>query len=321
VLLTCQSAAAVLAILVAADILTGLVEPWHLLVAAFLNGSLLSIMTPTQQALTPSLVAREDLTNAIGLTSAGGNMARIFGPSLAGVIIGFSSTGFAFVLQAIALIVAFVLISRARFPERQRATTVKPVAALDGLAYILRRDDLRVLFRLVFIPTFFAFPYIQFLNVFAVDVLDIGAVRLGIMMATSGVGAVTGSLIVAGRRTTTGQGPMLFALTIIYGLVILGLSAVRIFPLTLPCLFLGGVLGSMFMSQNNALVQHRIPDEMRGRVLGAYMLNQGLLPLGALPMGILAGATSIPVAMATGAALTVIATVALALSGRTWRTL
>jgi MFS family permease len=321
VLLICQAAAAALATLVAVDILTGIVEPWHLLIAAFLNGSLLSIMTPTQQALTPSLVAREDLTNAIGLTSAGNNMARIFGPSLAGVIIGFSSTGIAFLLQAIALIIAFLLISRARFPERHRTTTVKPAAALDGLAYILRRVDLRVLFLLAFIPTFFAFPYIQFLNVFAVDVLDIGAARLGIMMATSGVGAVTGSLIIAGRRTTTGQGPLLFALTIIYGLVILGLSAVRIFPLTLPCLFMGGVLGSMFMSQNNALVQHRIPDEMRGRVLGAYMLNQGLLPLGALPMGILAGATSVPIAMAVGASLTVVATVVLALTSPTWRTI
>jgi MFS family permease len=321
VLLSCQAAAAVLAIIVAADILSGFVEPWHLLVAAFLNGSLLSIMTPTQQALTPSLVAREDLTNAIGLTSAGNNMARIFGPSLAGLVIGFSSTGIAFLMQATALVVAFFLIARARFPERQRTTTVKPAAALDGLSYILRRDDLRVLFILAFIPTFFTFPYIQFLNVFAVDILHIGAARLGIMMATSGVGAVTGSLIVAGRRSSTAQGPLLFALTVIYGVVILVLSAVRIFPLTLPLLFMGGVLGAMFMSQNNALVQHRISDEMRGRVLGAYMLNQGLLPLGALPMGIIAGASSVPIAMAVGASLTVVATVLLAVVSPAWRTL
>jgi len=320
VLLICQAAAAVLATLVAIDILAGLVEPWHLLVAAFLNGSLLSIMTPTQQALTPSLVPREDLTNAIGLTSAGHNMARIFGPSLDGVVIGFSSTGIAFLMQAIALVIAFLLIARARFPQRERTiATVKPTAALDGLAFILRRDDLRVLFLLVLIPTFFTFPYIQFLNVFAVDVLDIGAAKLGVMMATSGVGAVTGSLIIAGRRTVTAQGPLLLALTVIYGVVILALSAVRVFPLTLPFLFMGGVLGSMFMSQNNALVQHRISDDMRGRVLGAYMLNQGLLPLGALPMGILAGATSVPIAMAVGASLTIVTTTLLAVTAPAWR--
>jgi MFS family permease len=320
VLLICQAAAAILASLVAVDILAGLVEPWHLLIAAFLNGSLLAIMTPTQQALTPSLVPREDLTNAIGLTSAGNNMARVFGPSLAGMIIGFSNTGIAFLLQAAALILAFVLIARARFPKRERAISiVKPTAALDGLAYILRRDDLRVLFLLVLIPTFFTFPYIQFLNVFAVDVLGIGAAKLGVMMATSGVGAVTGSLIIAGRRTVTAQGRLLLALTIIYGVVIFGLSMVRSFPLTIPFLFLGGVLGSMFMSQNNALVQHRISDEMRGRVLGAYMLNQGLLPLGALPMGILAGATSVPFAMAVGASLTIVATILVALTSNAWR--
>ena len=119
----------------------------------------------------------------------------------------------------------------------------------------------------------------------------------------------------------TAQGRLLLALTIIYGVVIFGLSMVRSFPLTIPFLFLGGVLGSMFMSQNNALVQHRISDEMRGRVLGAYMLNQGLLPLGALPMGILAGATSVPIAMAVGALLTIIATVVLALTNPAWRSL
>jgi hypothetical protein len=60
---------------------------------------------------------------------------------------------------------------------------------------------------------------------------------------------------------------------------------------------------------------------MRGRVLGAYMLNQGLLPLGALPMGIIAGASSVPIAMAVGASLTVVATVLLAIVSPAWRTL
>lgn len=321
VLLFCQGFAAILAVVMAVDVMAGTVEPWHLLIAAFLNGSLLSILTPTQQAITPSLVAREDLTNAIGLTSAGGNATRVIGPSIAGAIIGASSAGPAFLVQAMALGFAFVLVTRTKFPEQIRGGTVKIRAALDGISYVLRRDDLRALFFLAVIPNLFTFPYIQFLNVYARDVLDIGAGGLGLLMACSGSGAVVGSLVVAGRRSTKRQGRALILLTVAYGVVIIGVSASRHLQLAMPLLFIGGFLGSCFMSQNNALVQHRITDEVRGRVMAAYMLVNGLLPLGAMPMGVIAGAMSVPIAIAIGASLTVTLTLWLGLRATVLRTL
>lgn len=321
VLLFCQGAAVVLAVIMAVDVMSGAVEPWHLLIAAFINGSLLSILTPTQQAITPALVAREDLTNAIGLTSAGGNATRVVGPSLAGAIIGASSAGPAFLIQAIALAIAFVLIAKTQFPAQIRGGAVRIRAALDGMAYVLKRDDLRALFLLAVIPNLFTFPYIQFLNVFARDVLEIGAGGLGLLMACSGSGAVVGSLVVAGRRSTKRQGRALILLTITYGVVIIGVSASRHLTLAMPLLFIGGFLGSCFMAQNNALVQHRITDEVRGRVMAAYMLVNGLLPLGAMPMGVIAGAISVPIAIAIGASLTVLLTLWLGLRAPVLRTL
>jgi hypothetical protein len=186
---------------------------------------------------------------------------------------------------------------------------------------VLRRDDLRALFFLAVIPNLFTFPYIQFLNVFARDVLDIGAGGLGLLMACSGSGAVVGSLVVAGRRSTKAQGTALILLTIVYGLVIIGVSASRHLALAMPLLFIGGFLGSCFMAQNNALVQHRITDDVRGRVMAAYMLVNGLLPLGAMPMGVIAGAISVPIAIAIGASLTVLLTLWLGLRAPVLRTL
>lgn len=309
VLMSCQALAAAVAVILSLVIIAGWIEPWHLLIAAFANGSLLAVMTPAQQAITPSLVERRDLTNAIGLTSAGLNLARIFGPSLAGVVIALAGVGPAFLIQAIALAAAFFMILRADFPKLEaRRGVMNASAVLEGLRYVRQRPDLRVLFFLAFIPTFFTFPYIQFLNVFVVDVLEIGAGALGVMMATSGVGALTGSLVVAGRKSTTHLGPLLFGFILIYGASIFTLSTLRSFPATIPFLFLGGFLGATFMGQNNAAVQHRITDEVRGRVLGAYFLNSGLLPLGALPMGLVANSFGVPVAMAIGASLTIIAT-------------
>ena len=313
VLMFCQCAAAILAIIVAIDVISGFVAPWHLLIAAFLNGSLLSVLSPTQQAMTPSLVDREALTNAIGLSSAGNNMTRVFGPSLAGAIIGLTGTGEAFIVQALALASAFVLIAMTRFPRQEPTQRVmRPGAALEGIRYIFSQPVLRGLFLLVMIPTFFAFPYIQFLNVFARDILKIGPSGLGLLMACSGSGAVIGSLVVARGRQAEGQGMMLIGTTILYASLILMMSASRSIWITMPLLIAAGGIGSWFMAQNNALVQHRITEEVRGRVMSAYMLNNGLLPLGAMPMGIIAGATSVPIAVATGATMTIVMTVLLA---------
>ncbi|MFM9106588.1 MAG: MFS transporter, partial [Chloroflexota bacterium] len=89
----CQSAALAVALVIAADVIGGWVRPWHLIVFGLLNGSLQALLNPTQQSLVPSLVDRQDLTNAIGLMSAGQNMTRVLGPSLAGLVIGLVGTG------------------------------------------------------------------------------------------------------------------------------------------------------------------------------------------------------------------------------------
>ena len=89
----------------------------------------------------------------------------------------------------------------------------------------------------------------------------------------------------------------------------------------MPLLIAGGAIGAWYMAQNNSLVQHRITEDVRGRVLSAYMLNYGLLPLGAMPMGIIAGATSVPIAVAVGASITILLTLLLAVTSPAVRSL
>ena len=225
-LLICQALAAALAVAVATVVILDLVEPWQLLIAAFLNGSLQATMTPTQQSIVPALVERRDLTNAIALNSAGFNMTRAGGPFVAGALIGVAiGAGSAFVLQAIALVVSFFLIIRIHLPAhlpRRAAGGVK--SAFDGIRLIARRDDLRALFLLACIPTFFVFPYIQFLSIFARDILEIGAAGMGLLMGASGLGAVTGSLLTAKRRDTAGAGRLNVILTVIYGVFVVGIA-------------------------------------------------------------------------------------------------
>ncbi len=297
-LLMCQALAALLAITVATDVLGGWVRAWHLPLVAFANGSLQAVLAPTQQSLVPALVARADLTNAIGLTSAGQNMTRIVGPSLAGAVIGWGGVGPAFLIQAAALGAAFAMVSKISFPKR--GGTAGPRGAFDGIRLIFARPELRGLFLLACIPTLFVFPYVHLLPVFARDVLRIGASGLGLLMAASGAGAVVGSLLVAARRSA-GTGRAVLTLAVGYGGVVAAIALSPSVWLSLPLLFCAGLMGSSFMSTSNVLLQHRIGDEVRGRVMGAYLLTFGLMPLGVLPMGLAAGRFGAPTAVATGA--------------------
>ncbi|MBA3413616.1 MAG: MFS transporter, partial [Chloroflexia bacterium] len=301
-MLVCQALATVLALVVAADVISGRVTLWHLVLAAFLTGSLQALLNPTQQSLVPSLVDRPALTNAIGLMSAGQNLTRVAGPSLAGVIIGAFGVGPTFLVQAAAVAVAFVMVRSIALPRRL-ADAGSPRGVLDGIRLIAARPDLRGLFLLAALPAVLVFPYVGFLNVFARDVLGIGAEGLGMLMAASGSGAVVGSLMVAGRGRAEGMGRWLLGGTLAYCGVIMAMTFSRTLWLTLPLLFLAGFLGASFMSSNNSVIQHRIADEVRGRVMGAYLLTWGLMPLGALPLGLVAERIGTPLAVFGGGVL------------------
>lgn len=311
VLLACQSAGAVIALILAVDIFAGTVQPWHLLVTAFLNGSVLSLMMPTQQSLVPALIDRSDLTNAIALMSAGQNMTRVAGPSLAGAMIGWWGVGPAFVSQAVMLAVAFFFIYRIDLPARP--TRVVSAGMFDGLRIIFRIPELRVLFLMVAITMFFVFPYMSFINVFARDILMIGAGGLGFLMAASGAGAVVGALLVAARGRVEGIGPTLLTLSILYGVVVVGVAISTSTLLTAVLLFAAGMMGAVIFSLNNSLVQHKIDDDVRGRVMSAYFLTFGLMPLGALPMGLIAGQFGTPLAVGGGAIISSVLVALLAL--------
>lgn len=301
ILLLCQIIAATCAVLISVDVLTGAVRPWHLLLFAFVNGSLQAIMNPAQQAIVPSLVSRHRLTNGIALMSAGQNMTRVVGPSVAGAIIGVAGTGAAFLCQAVALIVALVLLGTARFPDISVKGAVTSLGSVfDGARIVWNRSDIRAIITLVSITILLVFPYMSFLPVFARDVLGVGPEGLGILMAASGLGAVLGSIYVATRKQHV-SGKTFTISGIVYGFIIAGFALAPNLFWALPLLVAGGFLGSAYVSSINASIQHRISDEVRGRVMSIYMLTWGFTPIGAIIIGELASRHGISVTVAVTA--------------------
>jgi predicted MFS family arabinose efflux permease len=302
-LIGCQISGAIIALTIALAIGSSTIAPWHLLVTAVLNGSLLAVSVPATQALVPSLVERDDLTNALGLNAAGGSSTRIIGPSLGGVIIGAVGTAGCFLVQAAGLLIAAVLSLFMRTNEMhgrqlQQAAAPKRRNRLS----VIRQDRMMVgLLLQAVAPGLLAYPVLAFIPVLARDHLGLGPAGLGLLMAASGVGAVLGSVIVAMLGTYPHKGRLLMVIGSIYGFV---LTAFAQSPWALVSGLLFACSSCLGVSHNaltTALLQARAPEELRGQVTGALTLSFGLSPIGALGIGQLAEQIGVSNAISCGA--------------------
>ncbi len=304
-LVTSQVLAAVLATILAFLVATGLVRPWHVLVLSFLSGSTMSFIFPTRQALVSTLVPRERMANAVAVNSAGQNSARVFGPSLAGVMISAVGTAICFAFQAVGLIGAAIMSFKLRAPSRDPQTAHSRASAaanlLEGLRYIAATPRLKGLIGLAAIPTVLAMPFMQMIPVIARDELGTGSAGLGLLMTASGVGALTGSLTVAALSTRLRSfGNLQIVTAALFGIMVSLFAFSPWMPLSLVLIAITSGVSAVYMSLNNTILQMSVSDEFRGRVLSVYLRSWGLMPFGTLPMGAVAGSVGAPIAVATG---------------------
>lgn len=279
-------------------ILTGLAEPWHLLAAAALNGTIMSINQMIRQTFVPALVPREHLANAVSLNSAAGNAMRIVGPSIAGIIIGLFGVAACFIVQAAAVGSALLATTRIERPQRDGRAGGVPGGILDGLREVRRHGAIAGLIVLTAIPAIFVFPYITLMSVFARDVWEIGAGGLGILMAASGTGALSGALVAATMDRVRRKGLAVMATTVVYCLAVASFAASPHPALGMVGLFLAGFTGSIFGSLSNTLLLLLADPRLRGRIMSVYMLTNGFTPFGALAIGAAAESLSAPKAVA-----------------------
>lgn len=304
-LLVCQGGALTLSVGLAALVLTRRASPWLLLGATLLNGILLAANNATRQAVIPSYVPRQAVQNAVSLLSAGMNMTRIVGPSLAGPMVATFGIGGTLLLQVGCLALALLNTSRLpRTPPASRAAESFLEGLVGGIRYVRRMPVVLALLMLASVPTLLVFPYLQLLPVFARDVLHLGPSGLGLLYAVGGTGALAGSLFVAGFHRMRRRGVAMVTIIVLYGFVVSLFTLVHWLPAVLICLFAAGFLGASYMALNNALLHLAVDDEVRGRVMGLYMVTWGFMPLGALPLGALGDAIGIDYAVLIGALAT-----------------
>ncbi|MBI2776310.1 MAG: MFS transporter [Chloroflexi bacterium] len=305
------AAAAALATLLAFLTSAGLVAYWQVAVIAFLGGIRLTVQMPASQAIVSTVVDRAALGSAIALNSAQYNLMRIVGPSLAGFAIVAGGLALGFWVNA--LMLAVVAIIFARLPLVQTRAAGRLQAALwgdlqDGVRHVAADRVLTTLVVLAAAPALFVLSYLTFLPVFARDILRIGAPGLGLLTGSIGIGALAGALLMATRRPSGGSGRLL-----LLGLAAMSVSlatfALSTFvPLTIVALAILGASQVAYYSTTNTLLQTRVPARLRGRVHSLYVLTSiGLLPVGNLVVGAIAERTGVPIVLAAGGALTLLA--------------
>ncbi len=292
-----QSSMMVLAFILAALSFLNIVQPWHILVLAFFLGVTNAFDTPARQSFVVEMVDRADMTNAIALNATMFNLGAIVGPAVAGLTYALIGPSWCFTLNGISFIAVIAALAMMRIKiNPQSLQRISALTALrDGLRYVRGDRLIATLSMTTFVMNVFGFSLIVLIPAWAVSILGGDVTTNGMLLSARAVGAVIGGLAIATLAGRGGRGRLWSNSSLLLPLVMVGFALTRWQPLSLILLAGMGFFLINIMNNNNALVQTRVPDDLRGRVMGIYSLMfMGGGPIGSLLVGELASWTSEP---------------------------
>jgi Arabinose efflux permease len=302
ILVATQSAAMLLAFVLATLTLSGNIQIWHLFVIAIGFGIANAFDIPTRQAFVVDMVGKEDLINAIALNSSMFNGARIVGPAIAGILVAVVGEGWCFFANAVSYVAVIggLLSMSVRHVSRPRTgSTFEHIA--EGFRYVAKTKPIRALILLLGLVSLMGMPYAVLMPIFADRYLGGGSSTLGFLMGASGFGALLAALVLASRKAVFGLGRWVAIASGGFGVSLILFSLSRNFFLSSLLLIPVGFSMMTQMSSSNTLIQAMIPDHLRGRVMSVYsMMFMGVAPFGALLAGTLAGYLGAPETVALG---------------------
>ncbi|MCR4342162.1 MAG: MFS transporter [Gemmatimonadaceae bacterium] len=279
--------------------------PWLIALAAF-AGVVSAFEIPARQALLIELVEREDLMDAIALNTSAFNLARILGPSIAAAVIASAGLAWCFALNTLSFSAVLAGLFMLRLPPHVRPVgRPSPIAGLrEGMAYMFATSEIVVVMRMVSVFSIFGVPYLTLMPVFAREALGLGASGYGVLMTVTGVGALSGALFLAAVGGRIQRGRLFATASIAFPLVVLALSATRQAPVAAFVLLLCGLFMILQTALANGILQAVVRDELRGRVMAAYVVVYvGFAPIGSFAGGAMARAVGIEWTLAAGGAV------------------
>jgi MFS family permease len=277
-----------------------------LVILAAIQGLISSVEIPARQSMIVDLVGREDVVDAIALNSGGFNLARIIGPSIAAAVIAGAGLSWCFGINALSYVAVIGCLVAIRLPKFVPAETI--VAAREGfkegVAYIRSRRDVTGIMGLIAIYSIFGLQYLAMMPVIAREVLHTDAGGYGLLVTLVGVGALSGALALAALSSRIRRGKLFMASAFSFAALLLVFSLVRVTAVAGVLLVFIGLTMMINGALANGILQSVVPDELRGRVMAAYVfVYVGFAPIGALIAGTVAHVLNVQWAIGGGAAI------------------
>jgi MFS family permease len=269
-----------------------------LLVFSVMQGMINAFDMPGRQAFMVQMVEdRRDLGNAIAINSSMVNVARLVGPSLAGMLIAVSSEGWCFLIDGISYVavIASLLLMRVHVPPVERRITTMLTELKVGWTYVSEFVPVRTILLLFAVVSLMGMPFVVLMPIFAARVLHGGPHTLGFLMGAMGVGALVSALSLAARKSVRGLVRMIPIAAAVFGLGLIGFGLSRVFWLSMIMVFVAGMGMMQGMAASNTIIQTIVSEDKRGRVMSYYtMAFMGMAPFGSLLAGTMAHKVGAP---------------------------
>ncbi len=274
-----------------------------LIALATFAGVVSAFEIPARQALLIELVVREDIMDAIALNTSAFNLARILGPSIAAAVIAGAGLAWCFGLNALSFAAVLAGLFMLRLPPHVRAPgRPSPMAGLkEGIRYMFATKEIIVIMRMVAVFSVFGVPFLTLMPVFAREALGLDATGYGLLMTSTGVGALSGALFLAAVGGRVRRGRLFAIASLAFPLLLIALSATSQPPVAAFVVLLAGLGMILQTALSNGILQSVVPDELRGRVMSAYVVVYiGFAPIGSFAGGALARVIGIEWTLAAG---------------------
>ena len=320
---TTQVLAMCQALTLATLVMTDTIQVWHIVVLAGVLGTINSFDFPSRQSMVVLLVEdKNDLSNAIALNSSMVNLARMLGPSFAGILIALIGEGWCFLLNGISYIAVLgcLLAMRLRPQEITQGKANVWRGFREGVSYAFGSPAIRLVLILLAFVSIVGMPYAALMPVYARDILHGDSRTLGFLMGATGLGAITAAIILASRQRVAGLEKQLAIAAACMGTGLIAISYIKDFWLALPFMYLIGIGMISQIAVSNTILQTLVDEDKRGRVISLYVATfVGMLPFGNLLTGSLASAFGTPETMLITGSLCVGASLAFATQLKKWR--
>ncbi|MDR3366822.1 MAG: MFS transporter, partial [Prevotellaceae bacterium] len=273
------------ALTLATLMLTGAIAVWQIMALGLYVGVVAAIDAPARQSLTVELVDKKDISNAVALNSAVFNGARLVGPSIGGLIVGWLGEGFCFLINGLSYIAVIGAMLKMRInPKIYHKRNARMLEELgEGVRYINSFLPIKVLLIMAAIISFFGLPLTVLIPAYVGQNLGSDSQMLGFLMSAFGAGALTAAIYLAARKSVLGLAKVVMLCTALFGLGLMLLAYVHTPAVALLLAFPIGFGVIAAISSINTLLQTLADDDKRGRVMSIYVMAMvGMTPLGSL---------------------------------------